>query len=192
MPKNVVLLHGTCSEKAYYDENYPSLSNSHWFPWLQRQLLMRGIATATPDMVNAHQPDYPVWKHELERFDRTPDTVLVGHSCGGGFLVRWLSEHKDVRVRKVILVAPWLDPDGTLDSDFFAFTIDPDLVSRTTKGITVYNSDDDFAAIQTSVENLTATVPDVKVVDVFGYGHFVLNHMGTEQFPELLAECLAD
>lgn len=187
--KNAILLHGTCGENEYYDENYPSLSNSHWFPWMQRQLLIKGIPTATPDMLNAHKPDYPLWKQELERFDITPETILVGHSCGGGFLVRWLSENRDKKVGKVVLVAPWMDPDGKKAKDFFDFELDPDFVSRTA-GVTIFNSDDDYETIQKTVKGLMDKVYDLKLVDFKGYGHFCLSHMGTEKFPELLKECL--
>lgn len=33
-------------------------------------------------------------------------------SCGAGFLLRWLSENS-VRIAKLILVIPWLDPNKT-------------------------------------------------------------------------------
>lgn len=188
--KTAILIHGTCDKDEYFSEEYPSLSNSHWFPWLQKQLLMKGVATATPDMLNAYQPDYKIWKKELERFDITPETVLVGHSCGGGFLVRWLSENKEVKVGKVVLVAPWLDPNKKKDPNFFDFTFDSDLVSRTS-GVTIFNSDDDNEAINVSVQKIVDNVDGVKLVNFKNYGHFCLINMGTEKFPELLEEVLS-
>ncbi len=188
--KNAIILHGTTDKDEYYSDKYPSMSNSHWLPWLQKQLLMKDIAAVTPDMVKAYQPDYQQWKIELERYDITPETVLVGHSCGAGFLVRWLSEAKDVRVGKVVLVAPWLDPHNVKQSDFFNFEIDATLVART-GGVVIYNSDDDFEDIQVSVRTLTAAIDGVKVREFSGYGHFCIGDMGTIAFPELLTEVLA-
>jgi predicted alpha/beta hydrolase family esterase len=188
--KNAVLLHGTCSEKHYYSEDYPSLSNAHWFPWVQKQLLIRDIPTATPDMVRAHQPDYRLWKKELERFDITPETMLVGHSCGGGFLVRWLSEQSDTKVGKVVLVAPWLDPNNKKANDFFDFEIDADLVERTA-GVTIFHSPDDDTTVQVSVDRLIEKINNLKVVTFPGYGHFMVQQMGTETFPELVTELLS-
>ena len=105
--------------------NDPTLSNSHWFPWLSKQLLISDIPTVALEIPNAYMPNYTTWKKEFERFDIDSETILVGHSCGGGFLVRWLSEN-DVKVGKVVLVAPWLDPEKRrgADNDFFKFEMD--------------------------------------------------------------------
>ncbi len=114
---NAIIIHGTCDEEEYFSDAYPSLSNSHWFPWLQKQLLIKSIFTQTPEMPEAYKPDYEKWKHEFERFSVDKETILIGHSCGGGFLIRWLSENK-VEIDKLILVAPWLDPRNRRTTNF--------------------------------------------------------------------------
>lgn len=129
--KNAVILHGKPSKELFYDPSFPSTSNYYWLPWLQKQLVLRDISAATPEVPNAWIPDYPVWKREFERYDITPETILVGHSCGAGFLLRWLSEHSDVLVEKVVLAAPWLNPNNREHSkDFFEFTLDKNLAKR--------------------------------------------------------------
>jgi len=189
--KNAIIVHGTCDKDEYYSDEHPSASNSHWLPWLQKQLLIRDIHAVTPEMPNSHMPDYAVWKREFERFDITPETILVGHSCGGGFLVRWLSENKDKKVGKVVLVAPWLDPNRIKgeDNDFFDFKMDAELVSRT-KGVTVFNSRDDMESVHTSVKKIMDTISNIKLTEFEGKGHFCLEDMGTDAYPELLEEVL--
>jgi predicted alpha/beta hydrolase family esterase len=187
--KNAILLHGKLDKDEYYSDKYPSASNSHWFPWLQKQLLMRDIAANTPEVANSYIPDYATWCKEFERFDITPDTILVGHSCGGGFIVRWLSEHPDVRVGKVVLVAPWIDPSRDDTTDFFEFTIDPNLASRT-QGLIIFSSDNDYASVQESVRILREAIKDVRYREFHEYGHFCLSDLKTEAFPELLEEIL--
>jgi hypothetical protein len=187
--KSAIILHGTCSRKEYYSVEMPSLSNQHWIPWLQKQLLMRDIAAYAPDVPLAFKPDYEIWRREAERYDIGPETLLIGHSTGGGFWVRWLSEHPDVRVGKVVLVAPWLDPNNIKKTTFFDFEVDPQLVSRT-QGVTIFNSIDDFQGIHWSVEALRQTVPGIKYREFEGYGHFCIETMHTQAFPELLAEVL--
>ena len=108
--KTALIIHGTCDEEEFYSDIYPSLSNSHWSPWMQKQLLMAGYLTQTPEMPVATYPDYGLWKQTLERHPISEDSILIGHSCGGGFLLRYLSENK-IRTKRTILVAPWLDPD---------------------------------------------------------------------------------
>ena len=186
--KNAILLHGKPGKDEYYDPDIPSASNFHWFPWLQKQLLVRDIAAHTPEVPNAWKPHYPTWQKEFERFDVAPDTVLVGHSAGGGFIVRWLSEHKDVRVGKVVLVAPSLGM-GWGGEEFFECEIDPDLTART-KGLVIFNSDNDETEIQQAVKVLRFSVRNIKYKEFSGYGHFCMNDLGTEKFPELLEELL--
>ena len=77
--------------------------DKHWLPWVKRELVARGIKTEAPLMPTPWDPDYEKFKREFEKYEVTERTVLIGHSCGGGFLVRWLSEN-DIRVGKVIKV----------------------------------------------------------------------------------------
>jgi predicted alpha/beta hydrolase family esterase len=104
--QNAILVHGWAEEDELYDSQYPTASNSHWFPWLSKQLMIRDIHTVAVEMPNAPYPVYEQWKKEFERFEVHENTTLVGHSCGGGFLIRWLSENADVKVANVVLVAP--------------------------------------------------------------------------------------
>lgn len=190
--KNAILIPGRPDEDEYYDPKYPSNSNNHWFPWLSKQLQMNEVFAVAIEVPRPWQPRYDVWKKEFERFDITPETVLIGHSCGGGFLVRWLSENKDKQVGKVALVAPWLNPENNPVSDtadFFEFEIDPDLVSRTA-GVTIFNSTNDQETIQESVKIIRNKVKNVTYQEFHDHGHFVLEDMNTEEFPELLKECL--
>jgi len=185
--KNAIILHGRPGKDEYYNPKYPSASNFHWIPWLQKQLLINEIAANTPEVPHAFQPEYPIWKKEFERFEVTPETILVGHSCGGGFLVRWLSENKDAKPKKVILVAPWMDLDREATTDFFDFEIDPNLANRVGELI-IFNSDNDMAAVHDSVKKIRDEIPGTNYREFHNYGHFTQKDMSTSEFPELLAE----
>ena len=185
--KNAILLPGRPDEDEYYDPSVPTNSNNHWFPWLTKQLMMNDILAVSVEFPKPWQPRYEVWKKEFERFDITPDTILVGHSCGGGFLVRYLSEEKHVRVGKVVLVAPWINPENNPLSDtadFFQFEIDPEITSRA-ESITIFNSDNDQATVQTSVGIIRKAVPSIGYQEFRAKGHFCLENLGTVEFPEL-------
>ena len=182
--KNAIIIHGMPDKEEYYSDKYPSASNFQWLPWLQKQLLMRDIFAVTPEMPRPYEPEYKTWKREFERHEVTSETVLVGHSCGGGFLVRWLSEHPDVKTGKVFLVAPWINPDKNLKTGFFDFTIDPSLGSRT-DGIVLYVSNDDDADIQESVKILEESISDISIRKFIDRGHFL-----TPTFTELRDDIL--
>lgn len=188
--KNAIILHGGPSKKEYYDSEAISMSNNHWLPWLQSQMLKHDIPTATPEVPWSFDRNWPIWNKEFERFDIGSETILIGHSTGAGFIVKYLSIHKELKVNRVILVAPWLDPDREHTKNFFDdFEIDPDLVSRTTS-VTIFNSDNDQASVKKTVDILRKTVKNIAYKEFHNYGHFCLDDMKTTKFPELLKEVL--
>jgi len=189
--RNAILIHGWATKDEFYNPKYPTSSNSHWFPWLSKQLIIRDIHTVAVEMPQSYLPNYEVWKKELERFDINEDTILVGHSCGGGFLVRYLSENNHMRVNKVVLVAPWMgiNPDQPFDSSFFDFEIDRSLVNRTT-GLVVFNSTNDVESVHKSVDIIRNNIDGIKYIELENKGHFTLKGLGGEEFPELLQEIL--
>jgi len=189
MSKNAIILHGTPYKEEYYSEKYPSASNSHWIPWLQKQLLIKDIQTVTPEMFRSYDPDYELWKSEFEKNEIDKETILVGHSSGAGFIIRWLSENQNVIVNKVILVAPWLDPDNRKNNPFFDFEIDSNLISRTNKFL-VFHSTNDHREMQDSLEIIKNEIKNVNVRFFENYGHFCFSDLKTDAFPELLEEIL--
>jgi predicted alpha/beta hydrolase family esterase len=182
--KTAIILHGMPSKEEYFDPAAPSPSNRHWLPWIQRQLILQDILAQTLEMPAPYAPDYGAWCAVFEKISVDENTTLIGHSCGGGFLVRWLCENK-IKVGRVVLVAPWLDPDREDTTDFFDFTIDENLAARTA-GLVILNSTDDFPAIQKSVVLLKEKIKNIDVRNLNGFGHFCYDDMKTDAFPALL------
>jgi len=174
--KNAIILHGGPDKKEYYDPKAPSSSNSHWIPWLQGPY--------------SFDRNWAVWNREVERFDITPETILVGHSTGAGFFIKYLSIHPKIKVGKVILVAPWLDPYKEHTKNFFDdFEIDPHLVSRTAS-VTIFHSDNDEDSVQKTVEIVREKVKGINYREFHHYGHFCFSDLKTREFPELLLALL--
>ena len=187
---NAIILHGLPDKHEYYSEAYPSASNSHWLPWLQKHLMINDIKADTPEVPNIYDPKYEIIVREVERFDINSETILVGHSMGAGFWIRYLTEHPEITVNKMILVAPWLNPDHEYDIDLFDFDIDQDLMKRVHE-LTVFISDDDGQAMHDSVAILHNKLPAITIKTFREHGHFTLKSMGTDAFPELLEVALA-
>lgn len=181
--KTAIILHGMPEESRYFDPSCEAQSNSHWLPWLQQQLLIKGILAQTPELPNPYRPVYKDWKRVFEQFEVTDETMLIGHSCGAGFLVRWLSEHNGP-VGKVVLVAPWMDPHRTLP-EFFDFKIDKEVPKRVER-IDIFISEDDDEEMHTTVRNIKEVWQRAPIHAMTGKGHFTLSDMGTREFPELL------
>lgn len=184
--KNAILIHGSCDKEEYLDDKYPSLSNSHWFPWLQKQLLINNISTQTPEMPVPYSPTYNAWAKEFERFDINTNTILVGHSCGGGFLVRWLSENK-VTVNKIFLVAPWLDPSNRRTSEFFDFEIDGEMQDRIKEIHILVSTNEETEGVLESIDTIYKSLPIASVHKLNNMGHFTFDEMNSDKFPELLS-----
>lgn len=186
--RRAVIVHGMPSEEEYLDPNQDSPSNAHWLPWLQSQLCSHGVLAQTPEMPLPYRPDLIKWRKEFAGLSVGPETVLVGHSFGAGFLLSWLSQ-SEITVRKLVLVAPWLDMKGDY-KNLFQFEIDFSLVRKAEKGIEVVYSNDDEASIQNTVNLLKDQLPAARYHEFHDYGHFCLGDMRTRQFPELLALCM--
>jgi predicted alpha/beta hydrolase family esterase len=190
---NAILVPGRPDKNEHYDPKRPSNSEDHWFSWLKRQLILKDIHAVSIEPPFPFRPRYDDWKKEFERFDIEPDTILVGHSCGGGFLVRYLSEHTELRVGKVVLVAPWINPDNyevSDTADFFDFEIDPDFPTRT-QGVSVFISSNDEPSVIKTVDILKSKVNDLDIHQYTDKGHFTMDALGTHEFPELLNVVLA-
>ena len=184
--KTAILIHGWPDKDRYFNLETPSPSNAQWFPWLQKQLLLNDIVAQAPEMPDAWEPEYEKWKTTFEQFAVDEQTVLVGHSCGAGFIVRWLSENR-ITAGKVILVAPWIDPldEKELDNGFFNFVIDPSIVSRVKSIDILYSTDDDLPMIE-SVKILQKVLPSSVMHEFHDKGHFDVIDMVDGKFPELI------
>jgi uncharacterized protein len=180
--KTAIILHGMPSKEEYFNPDKEAQSNKHWLPWIQRQLILDGVLAQAIELPEPYEPVYEKWAKVFEQFDINEDTILIGHSCGAGFLVRWLSENK-IKVNKVVLVAPYLGLDGGVKLDFFDFEIDPKISERT-NGLTIFVSNDDKDILE-SMDKLKNELENINVIELKNKGHFTLGCMGTKEFPEL-------
>jgi predicted alpha/beta hydrolase family esterase len=100
--KRAIIIHGSADKEEYYSDEYPSLSNSHWIPWLQKQLIMNGYLAQTPEMPLPlpFKYNFRTWKNEIDRYELGNNSILIGFSLGGGFLVRYLSGNKDTNLSR--------------------------------------------------------------------------------------------
>lgn len=189
--KNCIVIHGCPlkSEKAM--DAATRTYDKHWIPWIKKALTEQGIPTETPLMPEPWASDYEKFKTEFEKYDVTENTILIGHSCGTAFLVRWLGETKK-SVLKLILVAPWkiatvADLDGSRGR-FYDYAIDETIPSRV-KEIIMFTADDEEDDGKKSLKIFNRALGG-DVIELKGHGHYTLADMGTEEFPELLAAAL--
>ena len=107
---NVVIVHGSNPTEKEAKEEKP-VNERHWAPWLKKELEKRGIKVSNELYPEDWLPDYEKWKKVFEKNKINENIILVGHSAGTAFLLRWLSENKR-KVSKVILIDPSVIKDG--------------------------------------------------------------------------------
>ena len=184
LQKNCIIIHGCPSAK----KKNPTY-NKHWLPWIKKELTARGIKTEIPLMPVPWKPNYKKWKNKFEKYKIGENTILIGHSCGCAFLVRWLGETKK-RILKLILVAPWKIPNKNdkYQREFYEYKIDRDIKKRVNE-IIMFTSDDEEEDGKKSLKIFHKAL-DGKIIELKGHGHYTMGDMGTEEFPELLKEIL--
>lgn len=196
MNKSAIIIHGKPSREGYFNPDSPSQSNSVWIPWLQKELLLDDIPTQTPEMLRSYQPDYSIWSKTMSDLTVDEDTILIGHSCGGGFIIQWLSENSDIKTDNVYLVAPAFgdslvsDPadkyEDELLNGFFDFTPDINLLNRI-KDLTIIYSDNDSIRVNNTIDLLKKYYPQANYRLFSNYGHFTSEPaIKNGKFPELL------
>ena len=185
MEKRVIIIHGCPSDAKKAMNPETRTYDKHWIPWIKKELATQGIQTEMPLMPTPWEPDYEKFKTEFEKSDVCENDILIGHSCGCAFLVRWLGE-TNKKIAKLILVAPWKipDKDDEFRKAFYNYPIDGSLKSRIGK-IVMFTADDEEDDGKKSL-NIFREALGGEVIELKGYGHYTLGDMGTEEFPELL------
>lgn len=182
---NCIIIHGCPSDKEKAMNPETRTYDKHWIPWTKDKLIERGIKIETPLMPTPWEPDYEKFKAEFEKYDVNEDTILIGHSCGCAFLVRWLGDTKQ-KISKLILVAPWKIPQekrNGAEVDFYTYPIDKAIKERV-KEIIMFTADE----VEDGKRSLDMyhEVLGGKIIELKSHGHYTMGDMGTTEFPELL------
>jgi len=182
----VYIIHGCPLDKEREADPATRTYDKHWIPWTRRELESSGLKVETPLMPNPWKPVYVDFKEEFEKFNFSEEDIFVGHSCGSAFLVRWLGDSKK-KAKKLIIVAPWKvsDPDDQFREDFCGYEIDESIKGRVGE-IIVFTSDDEEEEGKRSAE-MFANALEAKIIELPKHGHYTMEDMKTESFPELLS-----
>ena len=180
---NCIIVHGCPHDKERAQDPKTSTYSKHWMPWTKRQLEKKGIKTETPLFPEPWKPVYEKFKKEFEKYSVNENTILIGHSCGCSFLVRWLGETKK-KILKLILVAPWKIPDDKIREKFYNYPINPE-IKKNVKEVIIFTSDNEAENGKKSAKIFHDALGG-KIIELKNHEHYTYNDMGTEEFPELI------
>ena len=131
--KNAIILHGTGDS-----------ANSFWFPYLKKELEVRGYEVWLPNLPNAEKPNVKDWlSYILENGKINEETVLIGHSAGAQIILTIL-ENLNIKIRQAILVSGYSkELPKDIDSDKNKNEFKWDLIRPHAKKFVFINSDND-------------------------------------------------
>lgn len=152
-----------------------------------RTELGSGYEVYLPQMPNSQNAKYVEWKLWFSRYLALvrDGVILIGHSQGGYFLVKYLLEEEvPVRIGALLLVAAPAYPDDFGGEDGGDFRFNTALLSKlsnTASNIHIFHSIDDPVVPFAHAEAYMKAVPTATLHRCTSYGHFL-----TPEFPELL------
>jgi predicted alpha/beta hydrolase family esterase len=197
MKRQIVVIHGgdtfeTHEEYLNFLNNYEidierfKTSKDDWKPWLRGQL-GENYEVILPKMPNNFDARFSEWKLWLDKIVKllNDEVILVGHSLGASFLVKYLSENKfSKKLLGVFLVGGVFDVD-TEGYSLASFSLG-DKLNLQTENAYFYHSKDDPVVPFSSME---------KFMEVFPNAHFRVfenkGHLNQEEFPELVDDILS-
>lgn len=194
MKRQVLVIHGgttfdTHKDYIFYLKNKEiSLDKlkllKDWKDTLEKEL-GENFEVLSPRMPNGTNARYEEWKIWFERIIPllNNDLILVGHSLGGIFLAKYLSENKiPIRIKATILVAAPFDDEGSEES-LADFKLPPSLSKLAEQSGTIYliQSKDDPTVPFAQLEKYKKALPNAKTIIFEDRGHFK-----QEAFPEIV------
>lgn len=198
--QQVVVIHGGTtfpSREAYLSYlqgkklELADLSRRNWKSSLS-DALGSGFAVYTPRMPNGQDARYMEWKVWFEKILNLleDDVILVGHSLGGIFLLKYLAENEPLRtVRGTYCIAPpYFEVGGTAyeGEEYigdFALPNNLSSVAERAGRLTFYFSSDDFIVPISHADRYAVKLPAAAMCRFEDRGHFL-----QEEFHELVED----
>jgi predicted alpha/beta hydrolase family esterase len=186
--KQVILIHGGSCWKTHA-EYLADLKATEfvtgffpragWHKNLQKDL-GAGYKVLLPDMPNWQYSRYEEWKIWFEKALAVSgaDPVVVGHSLGGIFLIKYFSETiKHPKIRAILLVAaPYKTISQNPDFGNFALQREPRTLGKLGLNVRFYHSQDDPIVDFADVKKYQKVLPGAAIKKYSNRGHFIQNH----------------
>lgn len=124
-----------------------------WYPWLNKQLGLKGFTVKVPKMPETESPKQDLWvpkMHEVIGFPDS-DTILVGHSIGCITILRYLESLMDEqRIKGAVLVAGFTDNLGYKElENYFKTIINWEKIkSHCSKFIAIHSDNDPYVSLK--------------------------------------------
>ena len=167
-----------------------------WYPWLKKELEIKGFEVQVPAMPETELPKQLLWVPKLYELVGKPDKdlVLIGHSIGCITILRYLEKlTEDQVINGAALVAGFTDSLGFAEiNNFFETPIDFEAIKLHCSKFIVINSDNDPFVPLKQAEVLKDKL-DAEVITKGGMGYFsgsIENEVNCTELPAVLEAVL--
>ncbi len=196
--KQVILIHGGETFDSYgkyltflkdiavFDPQKELDKNKRWSRSLGDKLSnnFEFIRPTMPNKYNAKYTEWKIWFEKVLNYAKD-NFILIGHSLGGTFLIKYLSENEiDKKIERLFLVSSALNDSKSGEYQLDTFAINKSLVASLTQKadeIVLIHSKNDTVVPFEDFEELTQLLPDANTMIFNDRGHFLQN-----EFPELV------
>jgi len=193
MKKQIIVIHGGDSYKTSEDylaalKNWEVTKESFFpkFDWKSNLQSKLGeeyevLAPRMPNKQNAKYEEWKIWFEKIFPF-LEGGVILVGHSMGGLFLAKYLSENTfPKKIKTIFLIAPVYR--DTEEAANFPITSNLEKVWSQCQNIHIFQSEDDPLVSMAETEEYKKAWPGAKMHSFQDRGHF-----RQENFPEIVEE----
>lgn len=162
---NAFIFHGT---GGFPEEN--------WFPWMKTELEKMGCKTIVPQFPTPENQSPETWMEVLNQYKDQIDenTIMIGHSLGGLFLVNVLGQlEKPIKAAVFVATPIGIQPvvNWAGDAPFLTKPFDWDKIRKNAGKFYVYHSDNDPYVGLENGKQLAKNL-GVELTFVPGAGHF--------------------
>ncbi len=190
----VIVIHGGSSfleDKDFYEYlkrykiDFTYSQNKDWKSNLQEDLEDK-FEVIKPTMPNKQKADYNAWKIWFEKYFeiiKSKKVILIGHSLGGIFLAKYLSENNfPQEIYGLYFVAAVFDHRNDKELGNFSLNYEKlKNISKQCKSIYLFHSRDDKVVPFNHVREYNSRIENSKIVELDNRGH-----INQEHFKELV------
>lgn len=143
-----------------------------------------------PEMPNKNMASYKAWKIWFEKifpYLNDEDLVIVGHSLGAMFLIKYLWENKFAKkIKQLHLMSSVFDESDMSDEEKYSwdFAYDPSIIpniQNQVEQIFLYHSTDDDLVPYSHSEKIKSYLPNAQLITFHDRWHFFQN-----EIPEII------
>ncbi|MFA6301440.1 MAG: alpha/beta hydrolase [Candidatus Paceibacterota bacterium] len=195
MKKQLLFIHGGytfATKKQYlgFLKNYeldPYRKKKYWVNWLAPKLKNK-YETFIPQMPcdkNAKYEEWRIWFEKYLPFIKDKSPIIIGHSLGAIFLLKYLSEKNfPKKIKQLHIISPTLTDDGLGPEKLSTFKSDIKKIKnieKRCKELHLWHSKDDTTCLFKNSEIIKKIIPTANFHIFKNRGHF-----NKPTFPEIL------